>query len=283
MPAETKLFLCLKDNYGVLIHDPRERRDRRDRRARGGAGRGRAQGHRLEAHRHPGDASPRRPHRRHRRAEEEAQLPRGGAAGGGGEDPAGRRDRARGRQGQRRQARRERDRDARPHRGPHHLLVPRRQARLRRRHAVLDRLRPRDRRHAGDDVGVAAEAPRSAGRHAGLLRPRIHAGEHQVRADHRAGQRGARGARRGGGEADRRRHSRPFRPRSTRRRRPIRSCAPTCRRSPPPSALPASRPPRCSPRSGRGRTSSRRARLNPSRARRRSRPRSSPRRACRRR
>ncbi|MEX2033597.1 MAG: MBL fold metallo-hydrolase, partial [Xanthobacteraceae bacterium] len=22
MPAETKLFLCLKDNYGVLIHDP---------------------------------------------------------------------------------------------------------------------------------------------------------------------------------------------------------------------------------------------------------------------
>ena len=22
MPAETKLFRCLKDNYGVLIHDP---------------------------------------------------------------------------------------------------------------------------------------------------------------------------------------------------------------------------------------------------------------------
>ena len=85
----------------------------------------------------------------------------------------------------------QRDRDARPHRGPHHLLVPRRQARLRRRHAVLDRLRPRHRGHAGDDVGVAAEAARSAGRHAGLLRPRIHAGEHQVRADHRAGQRGA--------------------------------------------------------------------------------------------
>ncbi len=39
---------------------------------------------------------------------------------------------------------------------------------------------------------------------AGLLRPRIHAGEHQVRADHRAGQRGAEGARRGGREADRR-------------------------------------------------------------------------------
>src|ERR1700709_1196605 len=22
MPAETKVFLCLKDNYGVLVHDP---------------------------------------------------------------------------------------------------------------------------------------------------------------------------------------------------------------------------------------------------------------------
>ena len=41
-----------------------------------------------------------------------------------------------------------RDRDAGPHLGPHLLLVPCRQARVRRRHAVLDRLRPRDRRHA---------------------------------------------------------------------------------------------------------------------------------------
>ena len=37
MPAETHLFLCLKDNYGVLLHDPATRRDRRDRRAGGGA------------------------------------------------------------------------------------------------------------------------------------------------------------------------------------------------------------------------------------------------------
>ena len=192
MPAETKLFRCLKDNYGVLHSRPRERRDRRDRRAGGRAGRGRAQGHRLEAHRHPGDAPSRRPHRRHRRAEAEIQLPRGGAEGRGRQNSAGRRDGARGRQGQRRQADGQRDRNARPHRRPHHLLVSRRQARLRRRHAVLDRLRPRDRGHAGDDVGVAEEAARSAGRHAGLLRPRIHAGEHQVRADHRAGQQGAR-------------------------------------------------------------------------------------------
>ena len=46
--------------------------------------------------------------------------------------------------------------------------VRRRQARFRRRHAVLDRLRPRDRGHAGDDVGVAAQAARAARRHAGL-------------------------------------------------------------------------------------------------------------------
>ena len=31
-----------------------------------------------------------------------------------------------------------------------------------------------------------AQAARPAGRHAGLLRPRIHAGQHQIRADHRA-------------------------------------------------------------------------------------------------
>ena len=32
MPAQTHLFLCLKDNFGVLLHDP-QRRHRRDRRA----------------------------------------------------------------------------------------------------------------------------------------------------------------------------------------------------------------------------------------------------------
>ena len=69
MPAQTNLFLCLKDNFGVLLHDPAERRDRRDRRAGSRAGRGRAEEHRLAAHRHPGDASSCRPHRRHRRAQ----------------------------------------------------------------------------------------------------------------------------------------------------------------------------------------------------------------------
>ena len=102
-----------------------------------------------------------------------------------------------------------------------------RQARFRRRHAVLDRLRPRHRGHAGDDVGFAAEAARPAGRHAGLLRPRIHAGQHQLRADHRAEQHGAAGARReaqkqiADGQLDHPDHA------STRRRRPTCSCAPT--------------------------------------------------------
>ena len=231
MPAETKLFRCLKDNYGVLIHDPASGATAAIDAPEAAPIEAALKADRLEAHRHPGDAPPRRPHRRHRRAEAEAQMPRGGAQGRGRENPAGRRDRARGRQGQRRQSQRQRDRDARPHRGPHHLLVPRRQARLRRRHAVLDRLRPRHRGHDGDDVGVAEEASRSAGRHAGLLRPRVHAGEHQVRADHRAGQRGAQGARRAGGQDRSPTVSGPSRPRSTRRRRRTCSCAPTCRRS----------------------------------------------------
>ena len=75
------------------------------------------------------------------------------------------------------------------------LRLRRRQARLRRRHAVLDRLRPRHRGHARDDVAVAAEAARAARRHPHLLRPRIHAGERPLRAHHRARQHGAGGAR----------------------------------------------------------------------------------------
>ena len=50
---------------------------------------------------------------------------------------------------------------------------------------VLDRLRPRDRRHDGADVAVNAEAARAAGRHDGPLRSRIHAGEHPLRQDDR--------------------------------------------------------------------------------------------------
>ena len=196
MPAETHLFPCLKDNYGVLLHDPAS-----------GATAAidapeaapveaalKATGWKLTdilvTHHHAdhtgGIAELKK------RYSCRVVAPQAEAA----QDPAGRRDRARGRHRQVGKLVGRRDRDARPHRGPHHLLVRRRQARLRRRHAVLDRLRPRDRGHARDDVEVAAQAARPAGRHAGLLRPRIHARQHQVRADHRAGQRGARGARR---------------------------------------------------------------------------------------
>ena len=42
MPAETHLFPCLKDNYGVLLSRSLDRDDGRHRRTRGRAGRGRA-------------------------------------------------------------------------------------------------------------------------------------------------------------------------------------------------------------------------------------------------
>ena len=79
----------------------------------------------------------------------ETPLPRGGAAGRGREDPAW---------STRPCARATRSASASSSANvietpghtarPHHLLVSRRQARLRRRHAVLDRLRPRHRGHA---------------------------------------------------------------------------------------------------------------------------------------
>ncbi len=87
-------------------------------------------------------------------------------------------------------------RDARPYRRAHLVFLSGRQARLCRRHAVLDRLRPRHRRQSGDDVEFAAQASRAARRHAILLRPRIYPGEYPLRQDHRAEQQGACRARR---------------------------------------------------------------------------------------
>ena len=181
MPAQTHLFLCLKDNYGVLLHDPES-----------GATAAidapeaapveaalKATGWRLTdilvTHHHAdhtdGIAA----------LKQQPPLPRGRSARRGGAHSAGRRDRARERQGSGRRARGERARDARAHRRPYQLRLPGRQARLRRRHAVLDRLRPRHRGHAGNDVAVALEAARPARRHPRLLRPRIHAGQCPLR------------------------------------------------------------------------------------------------------
>ena len=52
--------------------------------------------------------------------------------------------------------------NARPHRGPHLLFLSGGQARLCRRHAVFDRLRPGNRRQSGDDVAVAAQIAQPA-------------------------------------------------------------------------------------------------------------------------
>ena len=120
-----------------------------------------------------------------------------------------------------------RDRHARPHARPHRLLDAGRRRRLCRRHAVRDRLRPRHRGHARDDVGIALEAGSLARRDGDLLRPRIHRGQCPLRADHRAGQcRSGRSAP-PKSAASAPPASRPCRRRSASRRRPIRSCAPT--------------------------------------------------------
>ena len=158
MPAETRLFRCLNDNYGVLLHDPETGATAAIDAPEAAPVEAALKADRLEAHRHPGHPPSRRPHRRHPALKEKYKCRVVAPAEEAGENPGGRRDRARGRQGEGRQAVRQRDRDARPHARPHRLLVPRRQARLRRRHAVLDRLRPRDRGHAGDDVGIRSRS-----------------------------------------------------------------------------------------------------------------------------
>ncbi len=71
------------------------------------------------------------------------------------------------------------------------LVFDKRQDRLLRRHAVLDRLRTGDRGHARADVGLAAKLRALPDDITLLLRSRIHAGQRQVRAYHRAGQSGA--------------------------------------------------------------------------------------------
>ena len=61
--------------------------------------------------------------------------------------------------------------NAGPYARPYLLRVRHREGGVRRRHAVLDRLRPGVRGHLSDDVGFAVEAARPAGRFQTLLRP----------------------------------------------------------------------------------------------------------------
>ena len=60
MSAETRLFLCRSDNFGVLLHDPPAATASID--APEAAPVSRIKRHRLEIDRHPGHASPCRPH-----------------------------------------------------------------------------------------------------------------------------------------------------------------------------------------------------------------------------
>ena len=83
MPAETHLFLCLKDNYGVLLHDPSTGTTAAIDAPEAApveaalAEKGWRLTDILVTHHHA------RSYRRHRRTEEEAPLPRHRAAQGG--------------------------------------------------------------------------------------------------------------------------------------------------------------------------------------------------------
>ena len=147
-----------------------------------------------------------------------------------------------------------RARHARPYRRPYHLLDPVGGRGVRRRHAVCDRLRPRHRGQRPDDVGLAPEADGAAQGDARLLRTRVHAGQCEVRAHHRAGERGAAEARQGGRRSCAPPASRRCRPTSASSSRPTRSCARTCRRSSSGSAWRASPSGRSSARSASART-----------------------------
>ena len=187
MAAKTHLFNCLSDNFGVLIHDPQTGATASIDAPEAAAVEAALKATGWTTDRYPRHPSPQRPYRRHRRAEAKAQMPRG--------RPEQRQVQECRRNGRRRRQMKvgnldgARARDARPYARPHLLHLRFREDRVRRRYAVLGRMRAGDRRHHAADVAFAAEAARAAGRHGVPLRPRIHAGQYQVRADHRAGQR----------------------------------------------------------------------------------------------
>ena len=154
MPAETYLFPCLTDNFGVLIHDPATGATASidapeaapveaalkktgwkltdilvtHHHADHTAGIGE-----LKAHHKCRVVAPRAEAQRIAHVDEtvgEGDKVKVGALEGAGH------------------------RHARPHRRAHLVFLSGRQARLCRRHPVLDRLRPRHRRQSGDDVAI---------------------------------------------------------------------------------------------------------------------------------
>ena len=120
----------------------------------------------------------------------------------------------------------------RPYARPYLLCVRQREGAVRRRYALLDRMRPGVRGHLPHDVGFAAEAACAAGRFQTLLRPRVYRRQRQICAHGRGPTipRCRRAPPRWPGCA--RRTSPRSRPCWARKRRPTCSCVPTSRRSP---------------------------------------------------
>src|SRR5437879_660344 len=184
---------------------------------RGGRSRRSAPGARLSVARAPRarrdsrHAPPSGPCRRHRRAGGDA--PGSGLWPAQGTDPHADAAGVRRRQRSHPRARRRflGDRHPRAYARAHRLLWGR--VAVLWRHAVRVRLRAPVRRHRRADVRVAAEAARAARRHQSVLRARVHARQHRLRQNRRAGQRraqaarGARPAPARGGQADAAEHA----------------------------------------------------------------------------
>ena len=257
MPAQTYLFPCLKDNYGVLLHDPES-----------GATAAidapeaapveaalKKTGWRLTdilvTHHHGDHTAGIGDSRRHHKCR--VVAPRNEAqriahvdetVGEGDTVRVGSLDRAG-------------DRDARPYRRPHLLFLPGGQTCLCRRHAVFDRLRPRHRRQSGNDVAIAAQAARPARRHADFIAATniptpISASPRPSSRTTRRWPRAPQKSRSCSPPA-----SRLFRRRSARKRRRIRFCAPICPKWRKRSVSPAVRHGKCSRKSASAKIGSR--------------------------
>ena len=185
MPAEVRQFLCASDNFGVLVHDPATGATASIDALRGRPGPRRAQPDGLDADPHPRDPPPRGPHRRRRRGPKARFPGRWSSAPRPTRRACPALDVSRGRG-------RHRDASA-----PSRRASSRRPA-TRSGHIVYhfpaekllfagDTLFAMGcgravRRHAGADVVLAsAKARGAARRHAGLLRPRVHALQRPLR------------------------------------------------------------------------------------------------------
>ena len=254
---EIHQFPCLSDNFGVLIHDA-ERRHGLHRCARRQGRRRRAAGQGLDAHAYPHHASSRRPHRRQPGAQGRDQVHHHRPARGGGQDPRHRQAGGRGRHVHA-SARTRCGCSIRPATPPATSPTgfPRPSVAF-----VGDTLFAIGcgrviEGNAADDVGVAAEADGAAEGHDDLLRPRVHAGQRQVRAHHRARERGAAEARQGGRRSCAPPASRRCRPRIGLELETNPFLRPTCRPSRSGSAWSASPSGRSSARSASARTAAR--------------------------